>query len=292
MELDPNLDVFFGRSSDASTWVYARVRHPAGSRARLSGSIRGPLCQGARTLPLSSAFAEVPGGDTLLACAVVPDLATWSPFHPNRYHVHIEVRFEGAPPASADREWGVRRFGRSGASLRWDAKRWVLRGVRPAEAPAALAYWREASTTLVVTDPDDDLCRRASREGACVMACLSGAAPDLERRIHRLARWPAVLLTAITGELPEELNLAHLAPNMVFAAWEPHPAAIPDWAEVVCCPADDGDGLRALHQRADRPIIAIGAEQRFDSFRAARESCDRLQAQLATIGQFAGYVSW
>ena len=49
------------------------------------------------------------------------------------------------------------------------------------------------------------------------------------------------------------------------------------------------DMLRAMAERVDLPIVAV-RRGRFASLAEARAGCDQLQADLAPLGQFAGYV--
>ena len=58
----------------------------------VSGTIRGPFCAKARTLPAVFAFRGLCNDKSAAAEAIVPDPCTWSEEVPHTYQVDVEVR--------------------------------------------------------------------------------------------------------------------------------------------------------------------------------------------------------
>jgi hypothetical protein len=288
MRLAEHLDVFFGRSSEAVTQVYLRIKGPFRGDSQLAGSIAGPYCRHTRTLATKVAFTAARPGTDLLAQATVPDLCNWSLDQPHLYRLHAELRRSGQVVDSVDWEWGARRLGQKGSSLFWEAKRWVLRGVSQALLEAPLAAWRESRLTMLVENPPEDLCSEASREGVPLVAVVRDASNQLPQRIRQLSRWPAVMLVLLETR-PGDINLQELAPNLLFACWaDEHPPA--DEARALFCPANSPKIAR-LGPTSLLPVIAVGEGHPVTDLEQGRAQCDALQRDLAAIGQFAGYVA-
>jgi hypothetical protein len=72
----------------------------------LSGHVRGPFCEGSRTL--SAAYQFRPAGDDIIV-AVIPDPCQWSPELPHVYHVSIEAWHDGKLVASYEGAIGLHR---------------------------------------------------------------------------------------------------------------------------------------------------------------------------------------
>ena len=189
-EFDRNLEVFFGHTSDAVAYVYARLSGvPADGSWRLSGSLTGPVCRYAETLPARSQLVDRGPGASLLAAAAVPEPCFWSPEMPHLYDVEIELRHGDDMVATAKRLFGFRNLGAAGSKLIYDAKRWVLRAVIADEvATGDLGEWRDSNTAMLVANPSDALCEEASRVGVLLMAEVQRAD---RAALQRLARWPA-----------------------------------------------------------------------------------------------------
>jgi beta-galactosidase/beta-glucuronidase len=75
----------------------------------LSGAIRGPFCETARTLPAEIEFRHLKLSHPPTAEAIVPDPCTWSLDVPHLYEVSVVVR-QGAQEVAAYRGTvGLRR---------------------------------------------------------------------------------------------------------------------------------------------------------------------------------------
>ena len=90
------IEIFVGDVNDVEARVYARYVG-AGERGVaedqriiLRGTLRGPYCEGSRTLPAEIAFCDT--GKPGEIQALIPDPCTWSPELPHLYHVHVEAR--------------------------------------------------------------------------------------------------------------------------------------------------------------------------------------------------------
>jgi hypothetical protein len=90
------IEISVGNVSDMQAQVWARyVASPASAaegRIIVSGTLRGPYCEGTRTLPAQFEFRAVGSGDDPLAEAVVADPCLWSAELPHVYHVDVEAR--------------------------------------------------------------------------------------------------------------------------------------------------------------------------------------------------------
>ena len=61
------------------------------NRITLRGTLRGPYCETARTLPAEFPFHETKTTNPPSAEAVVPDPCLWSPDLPHMYHANVEA---------------------------------------------------------------------------------------------------------------------------------------------------------------------------------------------------------
>jgi hypothetical protein len=254
MRLQQELDLFFGKSSDALTRVYARLKPSGGPPPqRLAGRIVGPFSRSGRTLAATVAFRELPAGETLLAEALVPDMCCWSPQQPHLYRVHVElVRHDGSLE-SVEREWGVRRLAPHGTRLYWNAQPWRLEAehVSAAISDLELDDWRQTGRTPCLAGPPDALCREASRMGVALLAVVRTSGSELLAEIRRLARWPAVVMALVEGQSDPDTPLNELAPNLILAAWNDAAGTVPSWAQVLF--------RREPGPRGDLPVVGVGA---------------------------------
>jgi hypothetical protein len=283
------LEIFFGHASDALARVYARLRGPEATEGlKLFGTLAGPDCLYAQTLPATFSFVDLGEGNSLVAQAVVPEPCFWSPQMPHQYRADVRLQRGGETVARAQRQLGIRLLGAAGRNLIHDGKRWVLRAVRGDEvATLDLHEWHEAEAALMVQNPPDELCREASRIGVLVVAELVTADPG---EIRRLSRWPAVGLVVL--DRAAEVDLQGLAHNLLlaerFAADDPlRPAP---WANVAICEVARPEEMAAKAADCGLPILALRPGGPFAGVEPGRAQCDRLQRDLAGYGQFAGFI--
>jgi hypothetical protein len=150
-----------------------------------------------------------------------------------------------------------------------------------------------ARSLLAEESPAEESLAEASQWGALSVVELDGRGEVLASRLRELARYPGVALAVVHGELPADFQRAAAAPNLLLA--QPlasgEPALLHSWADLAWVAAEDVREFTRLASAIDHiPIIAVrplSAPLPIDESRAA---CDRLQRDLAPIGQFAGYV--
>jgi hypothetical protein len=228
-------------------------------------------------------------GPSLLAKTTIPDPSYWSPDTPHIYDVTVELRNSEDVIASEVRQIGLKPLGVSGRFFTWEGKPWVLRGVRMLSPPEiTIADWRAHSAVAVF--PSDDQLTEASERGV-ICLCSTGYRGMSEeaalKEARRLARFPAVCF-ALPLEATDQV--ARFMPN------------------VICCsrylpggslsPGHKGFFLKAAHvvpdylpsTLPDVPFIVYGLVERSWSLAEARAACDKLQANLAPVHQFAGYI--
>jgi hypothetical protein len=282
---EDQLELFAGGMSQAVCRVYARWSAAIAEGYQLSGTLTGPNCIYGETLPATARFVDRGPGGPPLAEAIIPEPCFWTPQMPQLYRARLQLRHDETVAAEVDRSFGIRPLGASGSRLRLDGKTWVVRGVTKNDLPTEeLPLWHNTDTALVVTRPSDALCEAASRIGVLIVAELDAA--DLAD-IRRLSQWPAVGVVSLpTGASPQLGNLGHnlLLAERIATGQKVKPAA---WADVAIC---EVDGLSSLHVEDSRMPVIVRRPQDDHDVNRARMGCDRLQAELAPRGQFAGYI--
>ncbi|MEX2142064.1 MAG: hypothetical protein WD894_22550 [Pirellulales bacterium] len=303
MNLEPQL--FIGDASDAEARVYATLpRAGLADDAQLIGELIGPHCRYSKTLPARIRFVDRGPGPTLLAEAVVPDPCFWTPELPFMYSVELrlagavaaENEIAPAPPAMR-RPFGIRRLGVHGTSIYLDAKRFVLRGVH-LDAPKIedLKAAREAASALYIEEPSEAFLQEASEEGVLLVVRLGemGAQGKLAMELARLGRWPAVAIAVLNDEVPAGKEIRLSARSMLLAqrlnsgAATP-PASIAPWAHVLWW--EIGPTESAIVQPPHMPVVAYRPTAEPAAIAQRRRNCDHLQADLAPLGDFAGYFT-
>jgi hypothetical protein len=92
------IEITVGDVNDVEARVYALYRPDLKDEASetapvlISGSLRGPYCETAHTLPAEIRFRHSATGASPTAEALVPDPCVWSPELPHLYHADIEAR--------------------------------------------------------------------------------------------------------------------------------------------------------------------------------------------------------
>jgi hypothetical protein len=319
-----HLELFFGDAHDATARVYARLPCDETTTGyHLAGELIGPECRFAQTLSARVPFQDCGPGESLLAEAVVPDPCFWTPELPMLYRAKIsgqgpEVRGQGLAATwgqglegfdrglvvtgsepenkeftTVERLLGIRRLGVRGSSLILDTDRWVARGIWLERIGADdLKAAREANAVLGGPPPDDNICLEASRNGVPLLIELSGQAENLIAEVRRLGQWPAVFLLILEPRTAVDSAVRSAAKNLLFAARFAADAPIvpPHWAQVLLCDVNAENqmpiGACQLPILARRRALPAGSVV----IGKARAACDRLQYDLAPVGDFAGYL--
>ena len=285
------LEVFFGAASEAEASVYAQlpVDDRRGAAVSLAGSVTGPFCEYARTLPASVALHDLGAGETQLAEARVPDPCFWTPEMPYLYQVEVELRSDGDCLATAERTLAIRRLGADGRSLFLDARRWVPRAASTGSAaPSTFESCRDAALGLVVDDPTDDVCGRATREGVLLAACVCSNTIDT---VRRLSTYGAVGLVIVRDAPAKDNEMKRAARNVILCQErsDDDESAAATWADAVVYRINDPTRIADYASRCMLPVIAYRPLAETAPAADSRAACDALQRDLAEMGDFAGY---
>ena len=91
------IEITVGDVNDVEAYVYARyvpresVNEREATGVKIRGTLRGPYCETAHTLPADIRFRDQAKGDAPSAVAIVPDPCIWSPELPHVYQAEIEA---------------------------------------------------------------------------------------------------------------------------------------------------------------------------------------------------------
>ena len=284
---------FQGQASDVEAFVYIELPRAVDRDANVQAEISGPWCDHAHTLKASVPFGKVSDTPTTLLAAAVADPCFWSPATPHYYR--ISVTWQQGSDSAAHWEWlyGLRRFGVQGGNFLFNGRRWVVRGIWQDECQGTdwLDDLRDASAVWFVASPDDALCEQACRRGVALLPVFSAAQPDLAGELVRVSSQVAALAVCITAG-PQAGSFGPAPRNLVIGQHVRASEAltVADWADFLVCDVDRTDQLRSLRQFAVPVVVHRRRSPQVESVAAARRECDVLQRDLATEGDFAGYV--
>jgi len=288
----PLLDVFFGELTVHRASVYARLPRPVNDEGvKIAGEVRGPRCRNAQTLPVSVPLVDLGQGPTLLARAVVPDPNFWSADNPAIYDVTVNLLHHGKTLATARRSIGFRPLGVRDRQLRSEAKNWVIRGVCASSTTAtSVAEWQTASSAYVAAYHVDRFVE-ASEIGTVAIAELDSQ-HDVPLQLRQLALHPPAAMAIVRVPPGSNLKLTGIAPNLLLAQALPAlgPFKPQAWAHAIWVETTDPAVIANLQASSKLPIIAVRKLARPLAIGDSRAACDDLQRDLASIGQFAGYV--
>ncbi len=287
------LDVFFGELTVNQASIYARLPRPGDdSGLRLTGDVTGPRCFNTRTLPTTAHFCDLGAGPTLLSRALVIDPAYWSSDVPSIYDVTVHLRRGGQVLATARREVGLRPLGVRNRSFVFQGKPWVIRGVCASSTTNLLPRdWHAASAAYIAQEMDARLAE-ASQRGAAAVVELRGEASEIIARLRLMAMFPAAMVAVVHGHLPRQFAIKGVAPNLLLAQpIDPiREFTLQPWAHTIWAETSEASVLTALQTSTDLPIVIVRRLLSTAPIEQARAACDKLQRDLAEIGQFAGYV--
>ena len=314
--------MLLGRCDEMRAEVYARlVARPSragAGRLALLGTLVGPRCGTATTLPTTVRWIDAAAGASVMARAVLTEPSYWTPELPNLYDVDLQIIAEDHPLLRVCRAVGLRRLGVRGRSLWLEGRRWVLRGVSLEGEIASsgalqshqLAALHEQQTAGLVCDPAPALCAAADRLGVALAAVLRDEARQVftvalaADRITVWAQHPSVALAILPRQLgmQQAAELAgavrHTKGTLLLGlevdAGEPPPPNLPAGIDcLVAVMATDRlphDAWRAL------PPVPVLAWRQGGAAGGTRTGCDSLQAALAGWGMEAvnkaGQIPW
>jgi hypothetical protein len=287
--------LFVGEASDAEARVYAALpRAGLPAKATLAGELAGPDCRYSQTLPARIRFVDRGPGPTLLAEAIVPDPCFWTPELPFLYSAELRLSTEESISTTMI---GIRRLGVRGTSIFLDAKRCVVRGVRlEAAGIEDIKAAREVASALYVDEPGEAVLEEASREGVLLVVRLHKLVADdrLVTEVARIGRWPAVVAVVLDESVLAGEALRRAAPNTLFAQrFVPGTRSVVErrpWAELLWWELELG-AAAPTQVPTNVPLIVFRSSAAGLPIEVGRKNCDRLQADLAEVGDFAGYFT-
>jgi beta-galactosidase/beta-glucuronidase len=108
------IEILVGDVNDVEGHVFARVKRAHSEQDEsgtivLSGTLQGPYCETARTLPAKIPFRDLAPKEKGLAVAIVPDPCVWSPELPHLYQADVEATQGGHIIAEYHGMIGLRR---------------------------------------------------------------------------------------------------------------------------------------------------------------------------------------
>lgn len=298
-----------GRADDMRAEVWLRCTPKTdGTGAFVSGTLVGPECSTAATLPTTVQLVDQGAveGQPALARGVCTEPGFWTPELPNLYRAEVTLRRGDEIIAAGRRMIGLRRLGVKGRSLWLDSRRYVPRGVPGQADRAGLEALRQLSAVAVVefaspTDQAaeasaailDTMLTQADRIGVAVVIRIApseGAAIDpavLQERLEAWSAHPSAFLVILPcGSVDVAVGAGRRRGTMLLGldvdGLEP-PPPLPDRgldALVVRLP-EDGVPHDGWQRPPVLPLVAAirGIDPRLAA--EARGACDRLQARLA-----------
>lgn len=283
-------EVFVGECNDQVAHIYVRLARPCHEGdSSLTARFRGPSNVYGHTLATNYPFASLGPGDTTLLRAIVPDPCPWSPLTPTLYEYWIKDDLGAFPPIRRQ-EFGIRQFAPHGPNLVLQGKRWVPRGMHDDHLMETLEMWRFRAGVRVTRSFDEVLFAEASRAGVMIMFEMDDEAlRDIKNVLIALSDFAAVAMVLIPAGSQLSETIRRSAPNIVLVQQFDGSDALQPWAHAVSI---DATSIRDFAEHCTTIKIPIIAERRYrgTSLAEARSAIDTLQADLAPIGQFAGYV--
>ena len=299
-----------GRADDMRAEVWLRcdspgaADDPGNSGLSLSGTLTGPECSTAATLPTTVTLVDLGhvAGQPPLARGVCTEPGFWTPELPNLYRAEVVLRRGDAVVSSGRRMVGLRRLGVRGRSLWLDGRRFVPRGVALGAGRGALETLRTLAASGIIDDtgetsPLDETMSQADRIGVAMIirldAAMTGVAAidRLVERIDGLASHPSAVLAilpetvggdetaAVTATIGRRRGTMLLGLEVDGTHPPRRPPAGLDCVVVSIPPG--GIPHEGWQRLPDVPLLASTVAGHPMPASAARAECDRLQARLA-----------
>lgn len=309
--------ILLGPCDELRAEVYVRVvvdpEGAASADVRLEGTLRGPECRRAVTLPVTASVVDLGGGGppgVPVGRVVLTEPSFWTAQVPSLYRLDVRVMAGSRELAAWTRQIGLRRLGVRGRSFWLDGHRWVPRAVGLAAEAFDAAMCRGSAAAALVVDPPEELLARADEEGVAILARLSDdatVASDPAALAARLAEWaqhPSVALAVFPRGWPPEVVESLVAATRqvrgtmllarAVAGLEPPPKSSSGCDALVVELAADAVPDAAWRTAPAMPLVACRGPATAGDVAAGRRACDRLQADLATwhLAAGAAHVPW
>ena len=226
-----------------------------GRHEGVRGRLRGPFCQLSRTLPSNH---KIENGQ-----AVIVDPCYWTPKLTFLYELRID-----SEPHNFEIKWGLRWCITDRNGIRLNGKNHVVRAICP-NNDFEISEIRDQSASLIVRKFSPTLCEAASEIG--VMLLHLGSSSDEERQQLQLC--PAVHFLA--SEIPLAADVLAMTNRQ-------------DVPKSVCLTGEQ-ELVGGTNYKEQTPRFIVRPSHSGDLADLRRE-CDRLQRDVASFGQFAGYL--
>lgn len=302
----PALEFVLGRADDVQAEAYVRLgAGPADAQindAQITGTLTGPRCRHATTLPTAIPLRPLAGDGRAAARALVTEPSFWTPELPNLYELVAEARTPAGVSAATRRLVGLRRLGVRGRSIWLDGRRWVPRGGAASNESFDPARFRAEQLTALISDPTPEVCAAADAIGVPIVARFGdeAASEAILDHMAALAQHPAAVMAVLPGQHVAAIGASRSTGTMlvaveVDAAEQPPMTLAPG---VQCLVARIAPGAMPLDAWRDHaPAVPIVAWR--EGAGDGRRACDLLQADLAAwacaggrtpMWDWAGYI--
>lgn len=252
---------------------------PLSHGAMLSGSLTGPRCRYARTLPSTLPIRNSNGTAEVL----ITEPCYWTADLPNLYDFRIQYRTGKEEVTGLEQPIGLRRLSTGGPSIFIENKRFVFRAARLLTGePIDWQSWRDARLAIHVVDPSSELCHTASEVGVWIIAESSNPTT-----IDHLANCPAVAVI-VPNLNPKTFSRLPSGP-LIGARWRAGGAIETD-ADILLHEVRDIAKTKIELACCTRPVIALRPAPHVASLAEARTACEQLQRELAPELNLAGYI--
>ncbi|QDS98081.1 hypothetical protein [Adhaeretor mobilis] len=274
------------REATDSQAIVRLNRLPENDIVAIAGSMRGPRCRFAKTLP--SMFSVKERGldsKSKFIELLVTDPCYWSPQLPFYYDLELTVELADGSSQTLQHSLGLNRWECFAGQLRLEGRRTVLRGgaVETFDVSAA----RETGIAAMTQKHEGGFLREASEAGIPLIVDLREWNGDLSQRLAPLSWYPTVTFTVLDGsQTPGPLNGMKLAQAVGADATE---TALASWASAVLVELHPGERPPSWLRDCGRPVLVRQLLEETVSLADIRQQCDALQARLAPEFDFAGY---
>jgi hypothetical protein len=297
-QYDFHLDLFHGQLHRSRADIYARLSGNFDAATawndgwRLGGHLEGPRAENTRTLPARVRLQDAGAGESLLACALLPDPCSWGPGLPLLYDVHVQLLVDGSPVWEACQALGLRQLGVVEGRLQLENQPWSLMGAH--QGRLAELQLPPPGQVLVLEGIQLPLMEQCSDQGGWVLTVLDGSASDtaLAAMLRDCARWAANWCVVVRDIDPGRQVPTDVAPNLLIGQWfaageEIEPAG---WADIALVEMEDPSQFSESTDGCPVPVVAVQKGVGRGDWDDARAACQQLHHQLAAFRQFAGYI--